>query len=157
MKLAFSHPVPLGMGSVSEYVDFQLDHRVGLTEIAAALKEALPRGIRVLAAGEPAGKYRAPDASAAAAEYIVRGIDDPGSVENRLKENEMVISCRIDSGGVLRIITDPGKGASRPDRLLDALGVRWKSITRKEIYAGGMNGRLVPLLPAAEGELCNEG
>ena len=157
VKLAFSHPVPLGMGSVSEYVDFQLDRRVGLSEIAAALKEALPRGIRVLAAGEPAGKYRAPDASAAAAEYIVRGIDDPGSVENRLKENEMVISCRIDSGGVLRIITDPGKGASRPDRLLDALGVRWKSITRKEIYAGGMNGRLVPLLPAAEGELCNEG
>lgn len=153
VKLAFSHPIPLGMGSESEYVDFQLDEEIELREIVCSLRKALPEGFPIRAAGEISGKYRSPDAMAVAAEYIIKGVEDPGLLQDRLDCNETVFSHRVCDGGDLIIVSDPGRGASRPDRIMEAAGIRWKSITRTEIYADGGGGRFVPLLRSAEGEL----
>lgn len=157
VKLAFSHPVPLGMGSESEYVDFQLDTQKELGEIVNSLRKALPEGFHIMAAAELTGKYRSPDAVTCAAEYIIRGVDRIDLLEDRLRNNTMVISHGDAGGGNLIMVSDPGKGASRPDRIMEELGITWESITRTEIYAAGSNGLLVPLLPAAEGEMKNEG
>ena len=153
VKLAFSHPIPLGMGSESEYVDFQLDERRDLSAVVKALRKALPAGFPIRAAAELTGKYRAPDAMSAAAEYIIEGIEDPGLLEDRLEKVDLVFSHRRGVGGSLIMVSNPGKGASRPDRIMEAAGISWKTITRTEIYASGREGQLVPLLKAAEGEL----
>lgn len=152
VKLSFSHPVPLGMRSESEYIDFQLDERKDIRTIVTALTEALPEGFSVKAAIELIGKYKAPDAAAASAEYIIHGLEDSRKVEDRLNENENVISCRSCGRESIVMVSDPGKRASRPDRVLEACGFGWKTITKTEIYTAGSDGHLVPLLPAAEGD-----
>jgi len=153
VKLAFSHPVPLGMGTESEYIDFQLVERRDLPFVVDSLGRALPEGFPIRAAGELKGKYRAPDAMSVAAEYIIEGIDNPDRLESRLDEIDLVLSHGRHRGGGLIMVSKPGKGASRPDRIMEAAGISWKTITRTEIYTSGRDGQLVPLLQGVEGEL----
>ena len=152
VKLTFSMPIPLGMGSVSEMVDFQLLQPLELSTVREKLKDALPQGFQVLAAKELKGKYKSPGSLTAAAEYIIEGIDRTDLVADYLSRKDLVLSFQVLDGNRAKIVSDPGKGAGRPDRILEAAGVSWRSIVRTEIFTADSQGRLVPLEPVFEGE-----
>ncbi len=157
MKLVFSQPIPLGMGSDSEYLDFQLMESVNLDLILKSLSQVLPAGFRIIAMKKISGKYRSPGSLTAAAEYIIDGVENADKLIDYLRGSGLVLSISVIDGNKVRMISDPRKGASRPDRAMEAAGVRWGSIVRSNIYAADQAGRLVPLITAAEGEVINEG
>jgi len=152
VKLAFSQPIPLGMGSECEYLDLQLNEYVPLSVIMEALKKSLPGGIFIVGMAVLSGKYRSPDSATSAAEYIISGIDRPETAEQYLAEKGGVISFRICGKDEALLVSDPRKGASRPDRIMEAAGVSWRSIVRTNIYTAGEEGQLIPLMPADKGE-----
>jgi hypothetical protein len=152
VKLAFSQPIPLGMGSESEYTDFLLDSSLPLGHVVSTLRRSLPDGFFIRAAGIIPVGSKSPDSIASAAEYIIRGIDKLRLLEDYLEENDTAVSFRPLGQDAAIMVSDPAKGASRPDRIMTASGVRWRSIARTELYKADAGGRLVPLLHAAEGE-----
>ncbi|MCD4708763.1 MAG: TIGR03936 family radical SAM-associated protein [Candidatus Sabulitectum sp.] len=157
MKLVFSQPIPLGMSSDSEYLDFQLMESVNLDRVLRSLSQALPAGFRITALKKISGKYKSPGFLTAAAEYIIDGIDSTDKLVDYLRGKKLVLSISVVGKNKVCVISDPQKGASRPDRVMDAAGVRWRSIVRSNIYAKDQAGRLVPLIAVAEGEIVNEG
>ena len=157
MKLVFSQPIPLGMSSESEYLDFQLMESVDLKTVMNSLVRVLPAGFRITAIDSLSGKYRSPGSLTVAAEYIIGGVDNTDKLVEFLRGSELVSSISVLDKSRVCLISDPRKGGSRPDRVLEAAGVKCVSILRTNIYAADQKGRLVPLLPVAEGETNSEG
>jgi radical SAM-linked protein len=153
LKLVFSQPLPLGMGSESEYVDFQLVEKVHIDVIREHLSDVLPDGFRIVALCKIYGRYRSPDFSATAAEYIIDGIDNTDKFMEYLKVSKQASSFTVEEGNKVRLISDLGNRANRADRVMEAAGVKWGSIVRSCIFTTDEKGRLVPLLSAAEGEM----
>ena len=157
MKLVFSPPVPLGMGSDSEFLDFQLMESVDLHRVMNSLSQVLPEGFRIAAVKKISGKYRSPGSLTVAAEYIITGVDNTVKLVDYLRGNELVSSIAVINSSKVCIVSDPHKGSSRPDRVLEAAEVRWGSIVRSNIYIADQAGRFVPLMTVNEGEITNEG
>jgi len=152
LKLVFSQPLPLGMGSESEYLDFQLVEVADIDFIGKKLSGVLAQGFRIIALCNIQGKYKSPDSLTSAAEYIIDGIDNTERLIEYLKVNKMASSVKVEDKNKVRLISDPKDSAKRPDRVMQASGVKWGSIVRSNIYGTDEAGRLVPLLAAAEGE-----
>ncbi len=148
MKLVFSQPIPLGMGSESEYLDFQLMESVKLNDVRNSIVSVLPSGFRIMALKKLSGKYRSPGALSTSAEYIIHGIDRTDRLIDYLRNNEEVSSYSVVDVDKVRMISDPHKGASRPDRVMEAAGVKWESIVRSNILVADQSGQLVPLMAA---------
>ncbi len=146
MKLVFSQPIPLGMGSESEYLDFQLTESVELHDVLKSISSVLPSGFRITASKKLSGKYRSPGALSTAAEYIIHGIDNADRLIDYLRNNELVSSFSVFDIDKVRMISDPKDGASRPDKIMEAAGVKWESIVRSNILVADQAGQLVPLL-----------
>lgn len=157
MKLVFSQPIPLGMGSDSEYLDFQLVESVDIDLALKCLSQVLPAGFRIIAMKRISGKYKSPGSLTTAAEYIIDGVDSVDKLVEYLRGREFVSSISVIDRNRVCMVSDPRKGVSRPDRVMEAAGVRWGSIVRSNIYAADQAGRLVPLIAAVEGEIINEG
>ncbi len=157
MKLVFSQPVPLGMGSDSEYLDFQLMESVDLHRVLNSLSQVLPTGFRITAMKKIFGKYKSPGSLTAAAEYIIDDVDSTDKLVDYLSGNELVSSISVINSGKVCMISDPNKGTSRPDRVLEAAGVSWGTIVRSNIFVTDQTGQLVPLMVVTEGEVINEG
>jgi radical SAM-linked protein len=157
MKLVFSQPIPLGMGSESEYIDFQLVRSVDLPAVLSSLNSVLPAGFSIIAARKLSGKYRSPGSLATAAEYIISGIDNTDKLIDYLSGSELVSSVSVIDNKRVSMVSDPRRGSSRPDRVLRAAEVTWGAIVRSNIYVTDKAGQLVPLLAVNEGEMINEG
>ncbi len=157
MKLVFSQPIPLGMGSESEYLDFQLMKSVKLDQVLNSIRNVIPTGFEITAAKKISGKYKSPGSLTVAAEYIIDGVDCTEKLIEYLGLNQLVISVSVEDTNRVNIVSDPRKGTSRPDRILEAAGVKWKTIVRKSIFATDHDGHLVTLMALAEGEVINEG
>lgn len=152
VKLAFSQPIPLGMGSESEYTDFLLDEPVHLGKVVETLRKALPKGFSILAARRIPVESKPPDSIAFLAEYIISGIDRLQLLEDYLEKNETGVSFRSLGRDGAIMVSSPAKGASRPDRVMEAAGVEWGSIVRTELFKADEGGQLIPLLRAVKGE-----
>ncbi|PIE52738.1 hypothetical protein CSA37_04775 [Candidatus Fermentibacteria bacterium] len=156
VKLSFSQPVPLGFMSSSEYADFQLLENVTIDRIHELISKALPEGIKLMGITELTGKYRSPGALTAAAEYIIRGIDNMELVEDYLSGNNLVLEFSSIDKSSARLVSDPARGKGRPDRIFEAAGASWISIERTELFITGGEGVLIPLEPVRK-EIVNEG
>jgi radical SAM-linked protein len=157
MKLVFSQPIPLGMGSECEYLDFQLVESVDIHRVSASLVPVLPAGFSITAVKELSGKYRSPDFMVTAAEYIIHGVDRIDKLVDYLSGNELVSSISVLDSDRVCMVSDPRSRDSRPDRVLNAAGVRYEFIVRSNIYVADQTGQLVPVLAVNEGEISNEG
>jgi hypothetical protein len=157
MKLVFSPPIPLGIGSKSEYLDFQLMEPVPLLTVFKTLSSFLPEGFEITAMKRITGKYRSPGSLITAAEYIIDDVESVDQLNDYLRENDTVYSLSIIDENRVCMVSDPNNGASRPDRVMEAAGVRWGSITRSNIFITDQAGHFVPLLAVTEGEIINEG
>lgn len=157
MKLVFSQPIPLGMGSESEYLDFQLMKSVDLNLVRKSLSDVLHPAIKITAMKRISGKYRSPGSLTTAAEYIIHDVDNTEKLIDYLRGSELVSSISVVDRDKISMISDPNTGASRPDRIMEAAGVRWGSIVRSNIYVTDQMGQLVPLMVVTEGEVINEG
>jgi len=157
MKLVFSQPIPLGMGSECEYLDFQLVESVDIHRVSASLVTVLPAGFSITAVKELSGKYRSPDFLVTAAEYIIHGVDRIDKLVDYLSGSELVSSISVLDSDRVCMVSDPRSRDSRPDRVLNAAGVRYEFIVRSNIYVADQTGQLVPVLAVNEGEIANEG
>ncbi len=157
MKLVFSPPIPLGMGSESEYLDFQLMEPVPLSSVYNSLSSSLPEGFEIIAMKRITGKYRSPGSLITAAEYIIEDVESVDKLNDYLRDDDTVSSLSIIDGNKVRMVSDPNNGSSRPDRVMEAAGVRWGSIMRSNIFITDQTGHFVPLLAVTEGEIINEG
>ena len=146
MKLVFSQPIPLGFASESEYLDFQLTEQSELSEVFKVVSKELPEGFKVVAMQVLTGKYHSPGALTEVAEYIIDGIGNTETLLNFIKENELVISIERVSDNSVKILSDATKREARPDRILQAAGVEWNTIVRKNIYFVDEKGNYLPLL-----------
>ena len=152
MKLVFSQPIPLGMGSECEYLDFQLVEPVDISIVISSLQLVLPAGFSITAARKITGKYRSPDALVTAAEYIIHGVDRIDKLVSYLGENELVSSISVLDNDRVCMVSDPHSRNSRPDRVLSSAGVGYEFIVRSNIYVTDQTGQFVPVLAVNERE-----
>lgn len=139
--LKFGYPLPLGMTSRAEYLDIMLRENLDPGEAMTRLNSALPEGFSVLGAKLVPVAEPSPD-TGVTVEYFIAGVETgilrgaPGVLETR--------------GEKVRV--DGSRRESRPDRLLEAMGVEYGPVERTEVYSRGASDQLVPLIKLSEGK-----
>jgi radical SAM-linked protein len=97
-SISVAAPLSLGIGSVAEYADIELDEFVEGNTIKAKLNEVLPQGIKILEAINIREKMPTSMGSVEGAKYNIR-------LSNKLSEEEVngVIKSILDSNEIMKM------------------------------------------------------
>jgi len=169
-RISYAGAAPTGSASEAEYLEIGLAQVVDLADIRAALEEALPDGLDVVAIAEsPGGSLSdlleashwvldvgsaAEDAAAAVAAFLA---EESVSVERMTKKGLREFDCRA---AVVRLAAGPRDGGARLDLVLRH-GV--PSVRPDDVLSGlrsvaGLDAGRAPLLTrVAQGPLADDG
>ena len=144
-RMHFGPALPLGMESVAEYVDMQLEEEP-LEDPLKLLNRVLPDGFRV----EETWLIRIidcdPNVNIVAAEYVARSgdIEWTPEVANKiatsLQDLDPVLSVEVKNGSFVELVTETGSKESRPDLLLNRILDYPARIRRTKLYVTSDTG-----------------
>lgn len=147
-KISFGPALPLGLESLAEYVDIQLE-RIPLKEPGELLNKVLSAGFRV----EETWLIRVcdsdPGAHTVAVKYIIRSEVEEWipaiacKITESLQEMEPVLSAEVIDSSSISLVTETGRRNSRPDVLLAGILDCPVRIQRTEIYVNAGNKLLL--------------
>ncbi len=138
-RMHFGSALPLGMESVAEYVDMQLQEKL-LDDPRKLLNEVLPDGFRIEEAWLIRISDSDPNMNTVAAEYVVQSgdIEWTPDIANRialsLQDMDPVLSAEVKNGSFVELVTETGSKESRPDLLLNRILDYPARIQRTKIY-----------------------
>jgi radical SAM-linked protein len=125
-RMHFGPALPLGMESVAEYVDMQLEEEP-LEDPRKLLDRVLPDGFRIEETWLIRVSDSDPDANTVAAGYVVWSgdvewtPDAANRIAASLRDMDPVLSAEVKDGCFVELVTETGSKESRPDLLLNRI------------------------------------
>lgn len=138
-RMHFGPALPLGMESVAEYVDMQLEEEPPEDPLKL-LNRVLPDGFRIEETWLIRISDSDPNVSTVAAEYVARSgdmewtPDDAKKIAASLRDLDPVLSAEVKNGSFVELITETGSKESRPDLLLNRILDYPARIQRTKLY-----------------------
>lgn len=138
-RMHFGPALPLGMESVAEYVDMQLEEEP-LEDSRKFLEKVLPDGFRIEETWLIRISDSDPNVNTVSAGYIAQSgdiewtPDTANRIAASLQDMDPVLSAEVKNGSFVELVTETGSKESRPDLLLNRILDYPARIRRTNVY-----------------------